>query len=234
MELFYITPRHNPEYRFAEVLHETNHNFSAITSGELPLGYLSLSGGTVSGNTLFSLNLSATTFFSGSTDLEVIISNIANKLEDITRVQPGSNITTGGTENLPIISVVDSPFFNNLFWSGISIGNELSATTISGGTIYSGNTNLELIFHNKNGYLLQKSGSVSGSTFSGNPKKSTITFSTNFPDNDYSISVIGTVNRTWTIESKTLSGFTINANANPAFASSEVYWIALEGGEGFR
>jgi len=78
---------------------------------------------------------------SGGTDLYNIFLNTADG-NDITRVQPGSNITTGGTGNLPVVSVVASPIFNNITFSGTAIGNALSATTISGGTLYSGSTNL--------------------------------------------------------------------------------------------
>jgi hypothetical protein len=46
--------------------------------------------------------------------------------------------------------------------------------------------------------------------------------------------ITGEVNRTWTIESKTASGFTINSNASPDFSSSNIFWIAGEIGEGYR
>ena len=61
-------------------------------------------------------------------------------------MQPGTNTTTGGTGNFPEVNLVDSPSFNNLTWSGNAIGNEFSANTVSGGTIFSGDTNLEDIF----------------------------------------------------------------------------------------
>jgi len=109
--------------------------------------------------------------------------------------------------------------------------NSMSAATLSGGTILSGATNLYNIFQAQTGVLKQKNGSVTGSTFSGNPKKATITFGTNFPNNNYAVTVTGEIDRTWTIESKTLSGFTINANANLQFNSSNVFWMAGQIGE---
>jgi hypothetical protein len=42
----------------------------------IPNHYLNLSGGTVSGNTYFSADLSASTIFSGSTDLKDVIINL--------------------------------------------------------------------------------------------------------------------------------------------------------------
>lgn len=109
--------------------------------------------------------LSANTIYSGNNvSLETIIYNIASSTESITSIQPGSNITTGGTLNSPIVSVVASPSFNTITFSGSAIGGNvqaaagtftsLSATTLSGGTILSGSTNLYSIF--------QKIGDVDG------------------------------------------------------------------------
>jgi len=79
-------------------------------------------------------SISATTFYSGSTDLSDIFLTEADG-NDITRVQPGVNINTGGTANNPVVNLDDD----------ISL-NSVSANTISGGTIYSGSTNLYDIF----------------------------------------------------------------------------------------
>lgn len=144
----------------------------------------------------------------------------------------GSNVFEFGSNSF--LGLTGGTITGDLNITGGVIAPSLSATTISGGTIYSGTTNLYDIFHQKNGYLLQKAGMVSGSTFAGNPKKATVTFSTNFPNNNYSISVVGMVSRSWSIESKTLSGFTINSNANAAFSSDEVYWQTTENGEGAK
>ena len=83
--------------------------------------------------------LSATTLVSGSTNLYSIFST--TDTNDITRVQPGSNITTGGTSNNPIINIVASPSFNSIISSGAS-----SFTTLSATTLVSGSTNLYNIF----------------------------------------------------------------------------------------
>jgi len=169
---------------------------------------------------------------SGGTDLYDIF--VTEDTSDITRVQPGSNITTGGTENEPIINLVDSPSVNDLSFSGTASGGDLFANNLSGGTIFSGSTDIDEIYHQKAGYLLQKSGIIAGSSFAGNPKKSTVTFTTPFSDDNYSVAISADINRTWTWESKTASGFTISANSNPAFNTSTVNWIALENGEGFK
>jgi len=103
--------------------------------------------GVATGGSLLATNVSANTaFYSAGTSLESIIYSIAASSESITNIQPGSNITTGGTASNPIVSLVSSPSVNNLAFSGIATGGSLSATQISGGTLYSGSTNLYDIF----------------------------------------------------------------------------------------
>ena len=90
---------------------------SGLTSRITATGnYLSLSGGTVTGSTNFTAAL-----LSGGTDLYSIFLT-AQDGNDITRVQAGTNISTGGTDNFPTVSVVDSPSFNNITYSGTSTG----------------------------------------------------------------------------------------------------------------
>lgn len=83
---------------------------------------------------------------------------------------------------------------------------------------------------NINVSLPTKSGVKINTDFTGNPKKTIVTFSTAFSDNNYSISITGEDARTWSIESKTASGFTINANANTGLTGN-VYYIAVKHGE---
>jgi hypothetical protein len=94
-------------------------------------------------------------FLSGTTS-GFVLGNISDIQGVTTRVQPGTNITTGGTDNFPTVNLVASPSVNNLTFSGAAIGGNvqaaagtftsLSATTLSGGTILSGGTNLYNIF----------------------------------------------------------------------------------------
>jgi hypothetical protein len=123
----------------------------------------------VSGNTTISGTLTISGITSGTSETRVLVSDSTGLIKyldsstiqgDVTRVQPGSNITTGSTANTPTINLVASPSVNNLTFSGTAIGGNvqvgvgtftsLSATTISGGTIYSGGTNLYDIFEPKN------------------------------------------------------------------------------------
>lgn len=78
----YIEPRTNPEYKYDSVLEDINYNFGLLTGGTSSIeAYLSLSGGTVTGNTFFTQNLTANTFdaniiMSGGTDLSDLFSSI--------------------------------------------------------------------------------------------------------------------------------------------------------------
>lgn len=76
-----------------------------------------------------------------------------------------------------------------------------------------------------------KSGVVLGTAFSGSPKTAAVVFSTSYTSNSYDVTVTGTVSRAWSIESKSATGFTINANAAAGFASGEVYWVSTDRGE---
>jgi len=96
--------------------------------------FLGLTGGTITGNTRVIGSFSADTLYSGSTDVETIIRNLIST-DTYTFVQPGSNIITGGTTQLPVISTVDSPFFNNITISGDTSLQGTTATTISATTI---------------------------------------------------------------------------------------------------
>lgn len=104
--------------------------------------FLNLSGGTVTGDTVFTegvyaSRLSGDTIFSAGTNLETIIRNLSISSEDITRVQPGTNIITGGTVNFPTINLADD----------ISL-NSVSASNVSGSTFFSAGTNLETVVRN--------------------------------------------------------------------------------------
>lgn len=131
---------------------------------------ITYSGTSIGGNSI-ATNVSATTFYSATTNLESVIYNIVSSAGPHTTVQPGSNMTTGGTAAAPIVSAVASPSFDALTLSGTGqfagvTATSLSAGTLSGGTIYSGATNLQTIFNSLNGQITTKA-NLSGATFTG-------------------------------------------------------------------
>jgi hypothetical protein len=70
-----------------------------------------------------------------------------------------------------------------------------------------------------------KAGSDSAASFSGTPLTSSISFGTAFSNNNYAVTVTGEDARSWTLQSKTSAGFTINTNSSVAL-TGPVYWIA--------
>ncbi len=78
--------------------------------------------------------------------------------------------------------------------------------------------------------LKTKAGSAENSSFAGTPLVSIITFNSSFDNNDYAITVTGEDARSWTIETKSASGFTLNSNSSVALAGT-TYWIATAYGE---
>lgn len=132
--------------------------------GELILTSFTYDQGRTAINSAFSANtsfttLSASTFISGATDLYSIFITTADG-NDITRVQPGSNITTGGTGNAPTISVVASPSFNSVTASGNSTFSTLIASSLSASTFLSGASSLADIISASSIY--QSDGIISG------------------------------------------------------------------------
>ena len=70
-----------------------------------------------------------------------------------------------------------------------------------------------------------KAGRVPGGSFSVSGTASVL-FATSMSNMDYSITVTGEVSRAWSIEDKTINGFTINANASTPFTEN-VYWQVM-------
>jgi hypothetical protein len=82
------------------------------------------------------------------------------------------------------------------------------------------------------GALVIKAGTVAQGSFSGNPKKATVEFTTAFANTSYSLHINGSGAdvRTWTYESKLAGSFVINSNSNTAL-TAEVSWRAQKIGE---
>jgi hypothetical protein len=91
----------------------------------------------VTAQTISGTNVSATTFFSGSTELGTLF---APSSTVATYVQPGVNAYTGGTASRPIVGVIGSPVF-----TGVT-AQSISGTSISATTFFSGSAELGSLF----------------------------------------------------------------------------------------
>ena len=149
-------------------------------------------------------------------------------------INNGINTYTGGTTTNPTINI-SALTINTLNASGSSVftGTLSGGSSFSANTLFSGTTNLNDLFHAKSGYLLQKNGLVSGSTFAGSPLTASVNFTSSFFNNNYVIVITGEDARMWSIQSKTVNGFIINSNSSVAIAGN-VFWMASENGEGYK
>ncbi len=100
-----------------------------------PTNFLSLSGGTVTGNTFFSNSLSATTYYSGSTSLEAIIQNLSSTYS-------GYNYSFSASNNLNVFTSIT----NSDIFVSYSLEDDINLNSFSAQTIYSGNTEIGSLF----------------------------------------------------------------------------------------
>jgi len=115
--------------------------------------------GTSTGGNSIATNVSATTFYSAATNLETVIYNIVSSAGPHTFVQPGSNITTGGTAANPIVSVVASPSFNDITISGTGTINTINAQILTATAITDSNlTAGQAVYASTGGLLKTNSG----------------------------------------------------------------------------
>lgn len=94
----------------------------------------------------------------------------------------------------------------------------------------SGSTSEQIVVYNTVSKQLErkdssKSGSVASNLFSGAPRTYTVTFSSPYPNTNYSVVITGGDARAWTTENLTVNGFTINTNSNTSLTST-TNWIA--------
>ena len=80
-----------------------------------------------------------------------------------------------------------------------------------------------------NGSII-KSNALPPGIFGGTPLTATVTFTTDFPNPSYSITITGEDARIFTIQNKSATGFEINTNSNVALTGT-TYWHAINYGE---
>ena len=173
----------------------------------------------------------------------VYTDQVNNAISATTYYGDGSNLTglitsdyyvTGGTFN-PVTNILTLDRQNGSviitgFTSSTGPGTD---NYVTGGTYSNGTLTLD----RQNGSVSVtgftngiKANSIAGGSFTGNPRKATVTFISPYSNTNYSITITGNVNRSFTWESKATTGFTINSNANTSF-TEDVNWITMSYGE---
>ncbi len=170
----------------------------------------------------------------------------------VTNSQTSSFVTNSQTSSFVTNSQTSSFVLNNQTASFATTGSNTfrGNQTISGSLFLSGaavsNTGFVLTYNTTTGQigytssaglggsstgLVTYASQISNTSFNGTPLTASVTFTTPFTDNNYAISIEGDDSRTWTVQSKTTSGFTINSNSSIAL-TGPVYWIAIQSGSG--
>jgi hypothetical protein len=118
-------------------------NISALTINTLTASGNSVFTGTLSGGSLFS----ASTIFSGTSNLDTLFITQNQLANSQTFVQPGTNTYTGGTSTRPTVNV-SALTISTLTASGNSVftGTLSGGSSFSANTLFSGTTNLYSIF----------------------------------------------------------------------------------------
>lgn len=116
---------------------------------------------------------------------------------------------------------------------GVSLSSDVDTLNFSTGIVATtdayGKATVVATFGAGTGIAI-KAGVVAPGSFTGNPKKATVTFTSSFVSAAYAITITGIDARSWSYESKTAAGFVIDTNANTAL-TSEVSWQAIISGE---
>ncbi len=107
---------------------------TGFTNGNIPVYTVGVTDNPIFAS-LSANSISATTFYSGSTNLNDIFLTTGSLTP--TYVHPGSNIITGGTLNNPIINLVSSPSVNNFTASGDTSLQGTTGTTIHASQFFS-------------------------------------------------------------------------------------------------
>jgi len=123
----------------------------------------------------------------------------------------GTGVVTVATTSSQTIDGANSKSLNNN--DGIEIISDGSNWIIAAGTGTATSS------------TTAKSGIVSNTTWTGSPLNYQVSFTSAFPNTNYSVTVTGGDARVWTIESVTANGFIINSNSNTGLLYP-TYWIA--------
>jgi len=114
-----------------------------------------------------------------------------------------------------------------------STGSSVVASTLTAGTgisITNGAGSITIATTLTGTGLRSKAGTITAGTFTGTPRTASVTFTSAFPDTNYTITVTGVDARQWSWSSKATTGFTISSNANQALTGN-VDWQAIAIGE---
>ena len=152
-----------------------------------------------------------------------------------------STVSASGAGFMPQsnLAATTNPGVGNDNTQGYIVGSEWLNTTAQTAWVCLGNATGAAVWKeltNTAGMLPTKAGKVLGASFSGNPKKATVTFATPFADANYTVVVTGVTNVSGnghvpSIESQLAGSFVINLETNSISTLISANWIATKHGE---
>ena len=137
-----------------------------------------------------------------------------------------SNLTFNGSTLEVIGNVKASSFSGSLAGTAISASFATTASFLLGSVT---SASFASTASYVNG-MITKNNAIANTSFTGTPRKTTVTFTTAFPNTNYTVTVTGEDSRTWTIESKLSGSFIISSNSSVALTGN-TYWQAISYGE---
>jgi hypothetical protein len=153
----------------------------------------------------------------------------ANLLTDLA----GTNLAVESSDSLTLATTITGiTSITSTSFTGSLSGSATTASYVNGNIFTSTNNALSASYALTASYVPTiKAGNVAASAFTsigGDPYIGVVNFSPVFANNNYAVTVTGEDARSWTIQSKSATSFTINTNSTVALTGgSVVWWIAV-------
>lgn len=170
-------------------------------------------------------------FISQSTGQEYI--TYGNLLVDLAGTSATTNLVTESNDSLALATTITGiTSITSTSFTGSLSGSATTASYVNGNVFTSTNLATSASYAATASYVPTiKAGNIAASSFTstgGDPYIGIINLSPVFANNNYAITVTGEEARSWTIQSKSATSFTINTNSTVALTGeSVVWWIAI-------
>jgi hypothetical protein len=145
----------------------------------------------------------------------------------------GTNLVTESNDSLALATTITGiTSITSTSFTGSLSGSATTASYVNGNIFTSTNLATSASYAVTASYVPTiKAGNIAASSFTstgGDPYIGVINLSPAFASNNYAITVTGEDARSWTIQSKSATSFTINTNSTVALTGgSVVWWIAI-------
>lgn len=156
-----------------------------------------------------------------------------NLLADLAGTSATTNLTVESNDSLALSTTITGiTSITSTSFTGSLSGSATTASYVNGNVFTSTNPATSASYAATASYVPTiKAGAIAASSFTsagGDPYIGVINLSPVFANNNYAVTVTGEDARSWTIQSKSATSFTINTNSTVALTGgSVVWWIAI-------